>query len=51
MLQLQLAVCARCADEILFRQRLFHLVDDVRLGRHDQRVTFKFLREFQDAAG
>src|SRR3546814_1010928 len=45
------AVGTRRADEGLFGQRLFHLVDDVRLGRDDQRVAGKGLGELQYAAG
>jgi hypothetical protein len=45
------AVRARRADEDLVRHRLFHLVDDVRLGRDDQRVSRHGLGKLQDAAG
>ncbi len=33
------------------RQRLFHLVDDVRLCRNDQSIAGKRLGEVEDAAG
>src|SRR3546814_19266074 len=45
------AVRPRRADEMLFRQCLFHLVDDVRLGRHDQRVAGEGLGKIENAAG
>ena len=45
------AVRAGGTDEGLVRQRLFHLVDDVRLGRDDQLVAREGLGELQDAAG
>jgi hypothetical protein len=50
MLQLQLPSAPGRADEGLVRQRLFHLVDDVRLGRDDHRLR-RALGEIQDAAG
>src|SRR3546814_19294159 len=45
------AVGAGRTDEILFGQRQLHLVDDVRLGRDDQRLARKAFRELQYAAG
>src|SRR3546814_3645577 len=40
-------VRARRADKRLLRHRLFHLMDDVRLCRDDQRVAFHIVRKIR----
>ena len=38
-------------DEVFLWHRFFHLMDDMRFGCNDQRLTFHFLGIFEDAAG
>ncbi len=45
------AVSTRRTDEGLGGLGLFHLVDDVRLGRDDERIALHRLRILQDTAG
>ena len=51
MLQLQLPSPPGRADERLVRRRLLHLVDDVRLGRDDDRLAGECQREIEDRLG